>query len=84
MHERDRIGLVRESRVLVPRVYGRVLRLSPAAILLALLVGGRLLGIVGALLASYPGDRLGRSDSSLYYKHGVDARSAAAAAEATG
>jgi predicted PurR-regulated permease PerM len=40
-----------ESRVLVPRVYGRVLRLSPAMVILALLAGGKLLGIVGALLA---------------------------------
>jgi len=40
-----------ESRLLVPRVYGRVLRLSPAAVMLALLIGGTLLGIVGALLA---------------------------------
>jgi putative heme transporter len=40
-----------ESRVLVPRVYGRALRLSPTAVLLALLVGGKLLGILGALLA---------------------------------
>ncbi len=40
-----------ESRVLVPRLYGHVLRLSPASVLLALLVGGSLLGIVGALLA---------------------------------
>ena len=40
-----------ESRILVPRVYGRVLRLSPAIVLLALLVGGTLMGILGALLA---------------------------------
>lgn len=40
-----------ESRVLVPWVYGRRLRLSPAIVILALLVGGKLLGIVGALLA---------------------------------
>jgi predicted PurR-regulated permease PerM len=40
-----------ESRVLVPRVYGRTLRLSPAMVLLALLIGGTLLGILGALLA---------------------------------
>jgi putative heme transporter len=40
-----------ESRVLVPRVYGRVLRLSPALVLIALLAGGTLLGILGALLA---------------------------------
>lgn len=40
-----------ESRVLVPRVYGRVLRLPPAIVLVALLVGGTLGGILGALLA---------------------------------
>jgi predicted PurR-regulated permease PerM len=40
-----------ESRILVPRVYGRTLRLSPAIVLVALLVGGTLAGIVGALLA---------------------------------
>jgi len=40
-----------ESRFLVPRIYGKVLRLSPAAVVIALLVGGTLLGIVGALLA---------------------------------
>ncbi len=40
-----------ESRVLVPRIYGKALRLPPSAIVVALLVGGSLLGIVGALLA---------------------------------
>lgn len=40
-----------ESRILVPRIYGKVLRLSPAAVVVALLVGGTLLGIVGALIA---------------------------------
>jgi predicted PurR-regulated permease PerM len=40
-----------EDRVLVPRIYGRVLRLSSATVLIALLVGGELLGVVGALLA---------------------------------
>jgi predicted PurR-regulated permease PerM len=40
-----------ESRVLVPRVYGHVLRLSPATVVLALLAGGLLLGVLGALLA---------------------------------
>ena len=40
-----------ESRLLVPRVYGRVLRLPPAVVLVALLVGGTLAGILGALLA---------------------------------
>jgi len=40
-----------ESRILVPRVYGRALRLPPAVVLVALLVGGTLAGILGALLA---------------------------------
>jgi len=40
-----------ESRVIVPRVYGRALRLPSAVVVIALLVGGRLGGIVGALLA---------------------------------
>lgn len=40
-----------ESRVIVPRVYGRVLRLHPAIVVIALLVGGTLMGIFGALLA---------------------------------
>lgn len=40
-----------ESRILIPRVYGRVLRLSAATVILALLIGGTLLGILGALLA---------------------------------
>ncbi len=40
-----------ESRVLVPRLYGKVLRLSAATVILALLIGGSLLGIAGALLA---------------------------------
>jgi putative heme transporter len=40
-----------ESRILVPRVYGKVLRLPPAIVLVALLVGGSLAGILGALLA---------------------------------
>jgi predicted PurR-regulated permease PerM len=40
-----------ESRVLVPKVYGRALRLPSAAIIVALMVGGKLGGILGALLA---------------------------------
>lgn len=40
-----------ESRILVPRVYGHTLRLPPAIILIALLVGGTLAGLVGALLS---------------------------------
>ena len=40
-----------ESRILVPRVYGRVLRLSSTVVILALVAGGTLMGILGALLA---------------------------------
>ena len=40
-----------ESRILVPRIYGRALRLPSAVVLLALLAGGTLMGILGALLA---------------------------------
>ncbi len=40
-----------ESRVLVPRVYGHVLRLPATAVILALLIGGTLMGVMGALLA---------------------------------
>jgi len=40
-----------ENRILVPRVYGHVLRLSPTSVVLALLAGGTLLGVMGALLA---------------------------------
>ncbi len=40
-----------ESRVLVPRVYGHALRLPSTVVLISLLVGGTLMGVVGALLA---------------------------------
>jgi predicted PurR-regulated permease PerM len=40
-----------ESRVLIPRVYGRALRLPSSVVLFALLAGGTLMGILGALLA---------------------------------
>jgi putative heme transporter len=40
-----------ESRLLVPRIYGSVLRLPSSVVLIALLAGGTLMGIVGALLA---------------------------------
>jgi predicted PurR-regulated permease PerM len=40
-----------ESRVLIPRIYGRTLKLPSAGVLVALLVGGRLGGIFGALFA---------------------------------
>jgi hypothetical protein len=40
-----------ESRVLVPVVYGRALRLPSSVVLFSLIVGATLMGIVGALLA---------------------------------
>jgi hypothetical protein len=40
-----------ESRVLVPLVYGRALRLPAAVVFLSLIVGAVLGGILGALLA---------------------------------
>lgn len=40
-----------ETHVLVPRIYGQTLRLTPLVVMLALLIGGQLLGIIGALLA---------------------------------
>jgi predicted PurR-regulated permease PerM len=40
-----------EGHILIPRIYGQTLRLSPLAVVVALLVGGQLLGIIGALLA---------------------------------
>lgn len=40
-----------ESRYLIPRIYGQTLRLPSSMVLLALLVGGTLMGIAGALLA---------------------------------
>jgi predicted PurR-regulated permease PerM len=40
-----------ESRVLVPRIYGQALRLPSSVVLLALLAGGKLMGVLGALLA---------------------------------
>ena len=40
-----------ETRFVVPRVYGRALRLPAAIVMVALLIGGKLLGVLGALLA---------------------------------
>jgi len=40
-----------ESRVLVPRIYGRAMRLPASVVMFALLAGGTLMGILGALLA---------------------------------
>jgi predicted PurR-regulated permease PerM len=40
-----------ESRFIIPRIYGSALRLPSSVVLVALLAGGTLMGIVGALLA---------------------------------
>jgi predicted PurR-regulated permease PerM len=40
-----------ESRLLIPRIYGRALRLPSSVIMFSLLTGSVLMGIVGALLA---------------------------------
>jgi len=40
-----------ENRVLIPRVYERALRLAPTTVILALIAGGILYGVIGALLA---------------------------------
>jgi hypothetical protein len=40
-----------ESRIIIPRVYGKTLRLSPVAVTIALLAGAKLFGVIGALLA---------------------------------
>ncbi len=40
-----------ESRVLIPRVYGHSLRLPPSVVFFALMAGGTLMGLLGALLA---------------------------------
>jgi len=40
-----------ESQILVPKIMGRAVGLSPIIVIIALLVGGKLLGIGGAILA---------------------------------
>src|SRR5205085_6318265 len=40
-----------EGHVVAPQVFGRALRINPLLVLLALLVGGEVYGIVGALVA---------------------------------
>jgi predicted PurR-regulated permease PerM len=40
-----------ESRVLVPQIYGKALRLPSSVVFFALMVGGTLMGLLGALLA---------------------------------
>lgn len=48
-----------ENYLIIPRVYGRRLRVSPLVVLIALIVGGSLYGVLGAVLilplfAAYP------------------------------
>jgi len=40
-----------ESRILVPNIYGKALRLPSSVVFFSLMVGGTLMGILGALLA---------------------------------
>ena len=40
-----------ENNVLVPRIMGQALQLHPLAVIVALLIGGALLGVVGAIVA---------------------------------
>jgi hypothetical protein len=40
-----------EGHVVAPNVFGRTLRLNPLLVILALLLGGQLYGLVGALVA---------------------------------
>ena len=40
-----------ESHILVPRIYGSSMKLSPSVILIAIMTGASLMGILGALLA---------------------------------
>jgi predicted PurR-regulated permease PerM len=40
-----------ESRVLIPQIYGKALRLPSAVVFFALMAGGALMGLLGALLA---------------------------------
>jgi predicted PurR-regulated permease PerM len=70
-----------ESRVLIPRIYGRALRLPASLVLFALLAGGTLMGVLGALIAlpvaaaammliaelrvDLPGEREGLADTQL-------------------
>jgi predicted PurR-regulated permease PerM len=40
-----------ENAVIVPKLMGRVVKLHPLAVILALLVGGTLFGVIGAVIA---------------------------------
>ncbi len=47
----DLIPLAGENHVLQPVIYGRTVKLSPLAVLIAVLIGAELAGIIGALAA---------------------------------
>jgi len=55
-----------EDRFLVPKVYSRTLNVPPLVVLLAVLIGGELLGIAGVLLA-LPAAAAGRVVLDYYY-----------------
>jgi predicted PurR-regulated permease PerM len=57
-----------EDRVLVPRVYGRMLNLPPLIVLIAVLAGAELLGITGVLLA-LPLAAAGRVAVDYFYRN---------------
>lgn len=57
-----------EDRVLVPRVYGRMLNLPPLIVLVAVLAGAELLGITGVLLA-LPLAAAGRVAADYFYRN---------------
>jgi len=40
-----------ESHLLVPRIYGTTLKLSPSVVVISILVGVTLMGVLGAVLA---------------------------------
>ncbi len=40
-----------ESHILLPRIYGRTMKLSPSVVVISILIGATLMGIMGALLA---------------------------------
>lgn len=83
-----------ESSLLAPRIYGKSLRLSPIAVTVAILVGGQLLGAIGALLAlpmaagirvlvenyriSLPGDQPGEKEERAEEAHAEAAYAAQA------
>jgi predicted PurR-regulated permease PerM len=67
-----------ENNLLVPKVMGDAVELHPAVLIVALLIGGTLLGIGGAILAA-PAVAIGR-DLYMYTKRRLES---AGAAEAT-